>query len=141
MVACLRYFTLAVGLVIHSPVFAGAFLVSPLRVELSAKTPIAVVTVRNEGVAAGVMKLDVMSWSQNEGQDTYSPTFDVLATPPVFSVPAGGSQIVRLGLRRPADANKELAYRLYLHEQPSMTAEQGAMKVALRNENGHPKAQ
>ena len=138
MAACLRYFTLAVWLCIHFPVFAGTFLISPLRVELSATSPIAVITVRNDGEAAGVMKLDVMSWSQIDGQDTYNPSSEVIATPPVFMVPPGGSQIVRLGLRRPVDATKELTYRLYLHEQPKIneqpkTAEEsGTMKVALR---------
>ena len=138
MAVCLRYSTLAVWLCIHFPVFAGTFLISPLRVELSTTSPIAVITVRNDGEAAGVMKLDVMSWSQIDGQDTYNPSSEVIATPPVFMVPPGGSQIVRLGLRRPVDATKELTYRLYLHEQPKIneqpkTAEEsGTMKVALR---------
>lgn len=132
MAACLRYFTLAVWLCIHFPVFAGTFLISPLRVELSATSPIAVITVRNDGEAAGVMKLDVMSWSQIESQDTYDPSSEVIATPPIFMVPPGGSQIVRLGLRRPVDATKELSYRLYLHEQPKTAEESGTMKVALR---------
>lgn len=132
MAVCLRYFALAAWLCIPLPVFAGTFLISPLRVELSATSPIAIITVRNDGVEAGVMKLDVMSWSQIDGQDTYNPTTEVLATPPVFMVPPGGSQIVRLGLRRPVDATQELSYRLYLHEQPKAAEVTGTMKVALR---------
>ncbi|MDD5268953.1 MAG: molecular chaperone [Methylococcales bacterium] len=97
---------------------AGSFQVIPVRVTLSAGKPIAAMTVRNTGGEPAVLQLEVMSWSQAQGKDVYTPTKEILATPPIFTVPAGGSQIVRVGLRRPPDAQRELTYRLYLEEVP-----------------------
>jgi fimbrial chaperone protein len=42
----------------------------------------------------------------------------VLANPPIFTVPPGGSQLIRAGLRRPPDARRELTYRIFLQELP-----------------------
>lgn len=96
-------FVLLIGLIAATAALAGAFQVSPLRIALSAQAPIAVITVRNEGAVASVMQLKAMSWSQTAGEDSYSPTQEVLATPPIFTVPPGGAQIVRVGLRRQPD--------------------------------------
>jgi len=46
----------------------------------------------------------------------------VLVSPVVFTVPANGSQLVRVALQRPADAERELSYRLILTEVPAQAA-------------------
>lgn len=97
---------------------AGSFQVNPVRAALSPSQPIGALTVSNTGAEPAVMQLEVLSWSQQEGQDVYSPTREILATPPIFTVPAGGSQVVRVGLRRAPDAQRELTYRLFLQEVP-----------------------
>lgn len=111
---------------------AGAFEISPVRIALSARTPIAALTVHNKGTEASVMQLQAMAWSQSEGQDIYVASDDVLATPPIFSVAAGASHIVRIGLRRAPDAQRELSYRLFLQEVPSAEGEQQGIRVTLR---------
>lgn len=123
---------LLIGLIAATAAQAGAFQISPLRIALSGQAPIAVITVRNESAEASVMQLELMSWSQAAGQDSYNPTRDVLATPPIFTIPAGGAQIVRVGLRRPPDSQRELAYRLFLQEVPIVAAKEGEVRVALR---------
>lgn len=112
---------------------AGSFAVSPVRVTLSAQQSVGSLVVRNEAEEPTVVQLEVMSWTQQDGQDTYAATREILATPPIFTVPAGGSQTVRVGLRRAPDAQRELTYRLYLQEVPSPPKPgfQG-MQVALR---------
>lgn len=109
---------------------AGAFKISPLRISLSANVPSAVLTVRNAGTKASVMQLSVMAWSQAAGEDTYLPSQEVLVTPPIFTVPPDGVQIVRLVLRRAPDARREIAYRLFLQEVPTGDAQE--IQVALR---------
>ena len=57
----------------------------------------------NHGQAAAVVQLEPMAWAHMAGKDTYTPTNEILATPPIFTIPAGGAQIVRVGLRRAVD--------------------------------------
>lgn len=127
------------GLALMSLVFAasahaGAIQVSPVRITLSAQAPTAVVQVANQGSESQVVQIAAMAWTQESGRDAYSPTREILATPPIFTIPAGGTQIVRVGLRRPPDPDRELAYRLYIEEVPSAGApgRPGAVRVLLR---------
>lgn len=92
--------------------------VLPVGVSLSARQDRQAVTVTNHGSTAALMQAEAMAWSQNGGKDDYRPTRDLLVNPPLFTVPPGGSQIVRIGLRRPVDPARELAYRLFLREVP-----------------------
>jgi fimbrial chaperone protein len=46
----------------------------------------------------------------------------VLVTPAVFTIPANGSQVLRVALRRDAEATTELSYRLILTEVPPQPA-------------------
>lgn len=99
--------------------FAGSFSVSPIRLTLTAAEPIAALTIQNSGAEATTVQLQVTSWTQEDGSDRYQPSRDLIASPPIFTVPAGASQIVRLALRRTPDARRELTYRVYLAEVPS----------------------
>lgn len=111
---------------------AGSFAVSPVRATLSAKLPVGSLVVRNNGVEPTVVQLEVMHWSQQEGKDIYTPTKEILATPPIFTVPPGGSQIVRVGLRRSPDPQRELTYRLFLQEVPLAKTDFQGLRVVLR---------
>jgi fimbrial chaperone protein len=112
---------------------AGVFAVSPVRVALSAATPVASMTVRNDGAEATVVQLEPVAWSQKDGKDQFAQTREVLATPPIFTLNPGGSQIIRVGLRRAPDPHRELTYRLFLQEVPAppRAGFQG-LQVALR---------
>lgn len=113
--------------------FAASLSLVPVRISLTAKTPISAITVRNEGDEATVVQLEVSNWSQVDGKDLYVDTAEILATPPIFTVPAGGMQLVRIGLRRAADADRELAYRVFMQEvPPPQTPEFRGLHVALR---------
>lgn len=112
---------------------AGSLSVNPVRVMLSDKRPVAALTLQNSGGAPALVQLEVFSWSQREGKDVYTPTREILATPPIFTVQAGGSQLLRVGLRRPIDPQRELSYRLYLQEVPPPPAPGfRGLQVALR---------
>ena len=115
------------------PVLAGSFSVNPVRVDLSAKQPVASVTVRNDGAEPTVVQLELMGWGQADNNDVYDSTSELLATPPLFTVPPGGSRVVRIGLRRRPDPLHELTYRLYLQEvPPPMDADFRGMRTTLR---------
>jgi fimbrial chaperone protein len=115
---------------------AGSFQVNPIRVEMTKGATTAAITVRNDGEDAIVVQSSIVGWSQDNGQEVYAPTTEALATPPIMTVPAGGEQIVRVGLRRAADPQHELTYRLYLQEvppppKPGFTGLQVALRVGL----------
>lgn len=97
---------------------AGSFSVSPIRLMLTAAEPITALTIHNSGGEATVVQVNVASWEQEDGSDRYQPSRDLIASPPIFTVPPGGSQIVRLGLRRAPEAGRELTYRVFLAEVP-----------------------
>ena len=110
---------------------AGSFSVNPVRVTLSASQTVAAITVRNEGTEATVVQLETQSWTQRDGADVLTPTNDILATPPILTIPPGGTRIVRVGLRRPPEAQREITYRLFLREVPPPQALAQALRVSL----------
>ncbi|HEY6924655.1 MAG TPA: molecular chaperone [Steroidobacteraceae bacterium] len=110
---------------------AGSFTVNPVRLTLSATQSVAAVTVKNVGEEATVVQLETSSWTQHDGQDVLTSTTDILATPPIITVPPGASRIVRVGLRRPADPQRELTYRMFLREVPPPQPLAQGLRVAL----------
>jgi fimbrial chaperone protein len=112
---------------------AGTFTISPLRVDFTGTTGTAALTVRNEEAAAVVVQAEGLSWSQADGQDAFQPTRDLLVSPAVFTLAPGGSQLVRVALRRAPDATRELAYRMVLQEVPQAASPDfTGLQVALR---------
>ena len=113
--------------------WAGTFTISPLRVDLSRSTPTAALTVRNENDAEVVVQVETLQWSQADGQDVLDPTRDLIASPAVFTLPARGSQLIRVALRREPDARRELSYRLVVQEvPPARGPDFMGLQVALR---------
>jgi fimbrial chaperone protein len=104
-----------------------------VRATLSAQNASESLTVRNNGTEPAVVQLEILGWSQQDSSDVFSPTRDILATPPIFTVQPGGSQVIRVGLRRAVDPLRELTYRLFLQEVPQAPKPgfQG-LQVALR---------
>ena len=115
------------------PLLAATFNVSPIRVGLSAQRPIVPLSVRNEGDEPMVVQVQAVRWSQKNGEDVYDSTNDILATPPIITGPPRGTQIVRVGLRRGVDPERELSYRVYLAEVPAPpVSDTTRVHVALR---------
>jgi fimbrial chaperone protein len=124
---------LAVAALWLPPVQAGTFSISPLRVDLSASTATAALTVRNQEQEAVVVQAESMAWAQEAGEERLDETRDLLVSPPIFTLPPGGSQVVRVALRRGTDSQRELSYRLLLQEVPRQ-ADPGftGLQVVLR---------
>jgi len=115
---------------------ASSFSVSPIRVTISKDQPTATVHLQNRSSTPTVVQLSLKAWTQKDGKDVYSDTRDLVATPPIFTIPAGQEQIVRIGLRHKSDSGKELAYRLFLTEippppKPGFRGLRFALKVGL----------
>ena len=112
---------------------AGSFQVNPLRIELTAQEKSAVVRVQNTGDAPVTIQSQLLAWSQQDGKDYLTATREVLVSPPIFNLKPGATQIVRLGLLRQVDVNRELSYRLHIEEIPQPPAPDfKGLQVALR---------
>ena len=128
-----RIFCGVLWLLAIGPAFAGSIAVNPVRVTLTATQTTGALVVRNSGADPSVVQLQIVSWSQQDGKDVYVPSKDLLATPPIFTVPAGGSQTVRIGLRQGPDPRREGSYRLIMQEvPPPPKPEFRGLQVALR---------
>jgi len=116
-----------------SPAFAGTFTISPLRVDFADDTSMAVLTVRNEDATPVVVQTQGLVWSQEAGQDALTPSRDLLISPAVFTLQPGGSQLVRVALRRNVDPVRELTYRVLLQEVPQAASPNfNGLQVVLR---------
>ncbi|WP_312074703.1 MULTISPECIES: molecular chaperone [Acinetobacter] len=99
---------------------AAGFSVSPIKVNLTPENnKVMSLRVHNSSNELVALQAEVMGWNQKDGKDLYeSKTREILVTPPIFTVPPGETQIIRVGLRRPLDLKQELSYRLFLQELP-----------------------
>ncbi|MGU3626899.1 fimbrial biogenesis chaperone [Comamonas sp. C24C] len=91
--------------------------VAPVRVTLTSTHPVASMRIGNSGDTELSVQAEVMAWSQQDGNDVYQPTRDVLINPSIFRIAPGAQQIVRLGLERKPEAS-ELSYRVFLRQLP-----------------------
>jgi fimbrial chaperone protein len=115
------------------PAAAGTFSIAPVRIELQGSQRTAVLTVHNDDAAPLVVQVSTLNWTQTGGEEGNAPTRELLATPPVFTLPPNGEQIVRVALRREPDAARELDYRLLLAEVPQPADRNfTGLRVALR---------
>jgi fimbrial chaperone protein len=102
-------------------------------VHLSDAAPTAALTVENSGAAPVVVQLQLMQWSAAGAEDRYQPSDEVVAMPPIMTIRPGEPQIIRMGLTRAVDPQRELAYRLYIEEvPPPPSAGYQGLQVALR---------
>jgi len=122
-------FAASLGLLGASSAAAGSFQVNPVHIALAPDRAATSLTVKNDDREAVSVRVHTYRWTQDQGEDVYSATSDVIASPPIFTIPAGGTQLIRLGLRtRTAGA----AYRVVLEEIPRKELSSSGIKVALR---------
>lgn len=112
---------------------AGSLSVNPIRLDLDDAHPTSAMTLENKGSGAVVVQLRLMRWLAEGEAERYEPTDDIVATPPIMTIRPGQPQVVRVGLNRAPDAQRELAYRLFLEEvPPPPTLGYQGVQVAIR---------
>ena len=102
---------------------AGAFSVSPVRIYMLPRERAVAVTVVNEGSTEVVLQADLNAWTQKpDGTDELNPTDDMILSPPIIRLAPNSRQVVRLALLKPADASRQLIYRMIMREVPEAVA-------------------
>ena len=98
---------------------AGVFSVSPVRLYMTPRDRAIAVTLTNEGDTAVVLQADINSWSQKpDGTDELVLTEDLILAPPIIKLAPKARQVVRLARLQPADASRQLTYRMIIREVP-----------------------
>lgn len=115
---------------------AGSLSVSPIRFEFAPAQRSVTLTVRNDGDQPTLVHTSLLSWSQADDDDRLEATTDLLASPPIFSIAPGASQLVRIALRRAPDNDLERSYRIILSEVPgqpqaNFNGARFALKISL----------
>jgi fimbrial chaperone protein len=113
---------------------AATFGLTPMRVELSAASPTAIVTVNNSGDAPLTVQVQAYTWTQPDGNDVYDESRGFIVSPPIFTIAPGAVQIVRVALRGKPPAEVEQAFRLIFREVPpaeEATADRALFHIAL----------
>jgi|CXWL01.1.fsa_nt_gi fimbrial chaperone protein len=111
-------FALLFALLASAASMAGSISVSPIRIDLSQAQRSVVLTVTNGGSQSAVIQAQMMSWAQPGDREDLAPTPDIVASPPIFTIAPGASQLVRIFLRRAPDPVAETSYRVILTEVP-----------------------
>ena len=121
--------TMAVGLsaaLPTLPAFAGSFSVTPVRIYMTPRDRAVAITITNEGDSPVALQADLNTWSQRpDGTDELVLTEDMILSPPIIKLGPKARQVVRLALLKPADASRQLTYRLIVREVPEATAPKG----------------
>ena len=115
----LRWLSSACALLTFSAAVPAAELaVAPTRLHFDSGAERVMVQVHNAGRDAVTVQAEMLRWEREGGVDRHAASDAVLVSPPIFRIEAGATQIVRLGLRRPPEEDREVAYRLQLRELP-----------------------
>ena len=124
----------ALGFLLLAPVAQAASLtVSPIRLDVPAPSSSASVTLRNEASLPVNIQIRIFKWVLKNGADFYEETDDVVATPPVATVPPGGSALVRIVRTGNAPVVGEESYRLIVDEIPDANRVRNVgVNIALR---------
>jgi fimbrial chaperone protein len=101
-----------------TPALCGTFTVSPVRIQVSASRPNAILQVANRDDDPVTLQAHVVAWSFEGQKDIYVDNDEVMLNPPIAVVGAHQTQAIRLGLRRLNDSAQERSYRLILEEVP-----------------------
>ncbi len=97
--------------------YAFDFEIDRIRIDLTMDEPVQGIRIKNNNDKMPVnLQVSPVSWKQENGQDIYAPTNDLIVAPTVMTIPPTRSQIMRIGWRAPAPIANEIAYRIYIQQ-------------------------
>ncbi len=117
---------------------AGELAVSPVSVELTGRSPSALLAVRNAGREPLRFQVRAFAWDEApSGEMKLEPTTDVVVYPPVGELAAGEARNLRVGVTA-APGPRERTWRIFLEEIPSAAAPAEGSQVRIRTRVGIP---
>ncbi|HEV2117970.1 MAG TPA: fimbria/pilus periplasmic chaperone [Terriglobales bacterium] len=110
---------------------ASSITLAPVRLELSASRPYAVLRMTNNGSEPVTLQARPYRWSFDARGDVLTATDNVILNPPIATLPPKGVQLVRIGLRVPNEDANEATYRLIIDEVPVKKAGAKGMSLTM----------
>ncbi|OAJ52019.1 pilus assembly protein PapD [Paraburkholderia ginsengiterrae] len=104
------------------PAQAATLQISPVMIQLPAQANATGITLKNPGDKPLFGQVRVFRWDQANGEDTLTPTQDLVASPPLLQIGAHADQLVRLVRTSPGPATTEQGYRVLIDELPEPDA-------------------
>jgi len=104
-----------------------------MRLKIEAGAKISSITIFNKNDQAANMQVRAMRWNQDNeaGGDNMEETKELIFFPKIFSLPAHGQKVIRVGYQGKT-LSKELAFRLFIRELPVDEPGRMGMKFAVR---------
>ena len=122
---------LQVAFLASSPAPAQGLEVTPINLVLAPGQNAAALTVTNHEDHKVSFQIRGFAWRQDgQGTDVLDPSDALLASPPIATIEPGASQVVRLILRQPPQA-QEATYRILFDQLPP-PHEAGVVRILLR---------
>jgi fimbrial chaperone protein len=115
-----------------SAAWCGTFTVSPVRIQVSASRPNAVLQVTNHEDQPVTFQAHVVLWRFDGQKDVYTDSNDVMLNPPIATIGPHQTQFIRLGLRHPVEGPDEESYRLIVEEVPQLKPGFRGVQTVLR---------
>jgi fimbrial chaperone protein len=114
---------------------AATLTISPVSVFFDSGVTSALLEVKNLGPHQATLQARIYGWSQSGNEDVLVPTSDIIMSPPIATILAGGSQTFRLLLRpgAKADTGRERHYRILLDEIPAASTGPARVGFAMRS--------
>jgi len=97
---------------------ANDLTLQPSSLALAAKQPTGTVKLINSSSEAKVVRIKVMSYSQENGREQLSPSTRLIVHPDQLTLQPGAPQSVRVGMRMSGPLWDEETYRLVVTEVP-----------------------
>jgi fimbrial chaperone protein len=124
---------LLLGCVLAREVEAASLEVSPVIVTVAPGQTATTIAAANHGNTPTAIQARIYRWTQTGDEDVLTPTVEIIVSPPIFTVPDGGTQTIRLLLRGGGSAAAgQRTYRLVLDEVPPATAANRQVTFVLR---------
>jgi fimbrial chaperone protein len=120
-------------ILLPSFVTAGSFKAVPVKLYLDARSRTEVLKITNEGNEKVTVQLNAKEWTQDEqGQDVYEDTKDIVFFPMIADIEKGEERIIRVGYQGQKQMQEEKTYRLFVEELPVSKPGEMALKFALK---------
>ncbi|KGB99771.1 MULTISPECIES: molecular chaperone [Burkholderia] len=97
---------------------AASLQISPVTIEFGTDDTATGITLRNPGNRPVYGQVRVFRWDQADGQDTLTPTQDLVASPPLIQVGTQSEQLIRVVRASRTPSGIEQSYRLLIDELP-----------------------
>lgn len=109
---------------------AQALAVLPVNILVQPGQKAATLTVTNQGTSETAIQIRAFAWNQPDGADQLTTSDAIIVSPPLASIAAGATQVVRIILRQ-SPQTSEATYRILVDQIPPK-AEPGIVHVVLR---------